>query len=179
MCLHSCNLESKVSWFCSNIYRSWSREWAYQYLCLSVTSSGLTRMPGMCDESIIARYRDKEMQTTPGSAQSSRSDTDTRQRRVNWILFPLNKTFLADNIALFILTRWKNYHGGVTQKCEQRFLFVTLTPSPARSGGWSFEKLTLSWVEFPSWILIQFLARKCQENWIKSFEFQILQDLFN
>ena len=42
-----------------------------------------------------------------------------------------------------------------------------------------FEKLTVSQVEFQSWILIQFLARKCHENCIKSFEFQILQDLFN
>ena len=67
-------------------------------------------------------------------------------------------------------------HRGVSEKCLRRFLFATLTSSRGRK---SFEKLTLSQVEFQSWILIQFLARKCQENCIKSFEFKILQDLFN
>ena len=72
------------------------------------------------------------------------------------ILFPLNKTFLAGNILRRMLTRSRSYHGGrrgVAGKCLKQFLFDTDSLLK------KFWELTLSEVEFPSWILIQFLAR--------------------
>ena len=119
----------------------------------------------------------------PGCLQSSLSDSilpGCQAKADKRILFPQNKTFLADNIALFIFDQMEKYHRGTEVSAKNVwgdfYLWHHAASWQSRKKFW---KLTLSQVEFQSWILIQFLARKCQENCIKSFEFQILQDLFN